>query len=170
MPENQGYEQAALDRIAVQWEPMAEAAANLMGMPPGGKRYSEQEQLEMWNASPIASPEERINTMIQLYGLGKTVEEITDAIYPQRRKIIEASHPSPDRRIRYAQDMVKAMEKQAAGLGMSLPSNEPQAALPVPEPMQQYGPEASPTAVAPFEKSAPAPSILDQPINLTMGG
>lgn len=177
MADEIGVEQAALDRIMADWDAMAEATASRMGMPPGGKRYTEQEQLEMWNYSPIATPGERVTAMVQLYSLGKTVEEITDAIYPKRRQAIETSHPNPKRRVAYARDMVKAMERQAAQLGMQIPSPDAPAALPVPPlaaPMLPTAPVAGPEPPmmpAPVGASQPAAaSPLDVPFNSLVGG
>src|SRR5438045_3615937 len=81
-------EEAALQRIGEQFDAMADAFANEAGLPPGGKRYSTDEQLAEWNYSPIADPVTRAETMAQLLGMGVSVEKITDQIYPNRRRLV----------------------------------------------------------------------------------
>ena len=169
MADKPGFEEAALRRIGQQLEPMADAAAGVMGMPPGGTKYSQSEQLETWNYSPIADPRVRVETMLELKALGKTDEEITDALYPKRRQLITTGRPQTAAQIRFAKEMDTLMMKQGEALGMPMPEASP-APQPEPaapsmpaEPVQSFAPEIAPTP-------APAPSMLDQPISMSWGG
>lgn len=151
MADRRGYEDAVIERISAQVDPLAEAMADAMGLPPGGKTYTQDDIDAEWSFSPLASPEERVTAMLQLKQLGKTDEEITDLVYPNRRRLVEASHPGPAERIKFAKAQDARMQKLAAA--MTPPPVEP---MPPPAPM---------TAPAPA-----APSILDRPLNLAMGG
>ena len=176
MADKPGFEEAALRRIGQQLEPMADAAAGVMGMPPGGTKYSQSEQLETWNYSPIADPRVRVETMLELKALGKTDEEITDALYPKRRQLITTGRPQTAAQIRFAKEMDTLMTKQGEMTGMGLQGQPDQAVgatMPAPtmapsptppaEPVQSFAPEIAPTP-------APAPSMLDQPISMSWGG
>jgi hypothetical protein len=114
MAGNVGFEEAVLRRIDQMADPMAEAAANMMGMPPGGKKYSQSEIDAEWNWSPMASPQVRVEAMLELKALGKTDEEITDAVYPNRRRLIKTSHPNINEQIKFAKAQNARMAKLEA--------------------------------------------------------
>lgn len=113
MAERLGFEEAALQRIGEQFDAMADAFANEAGLPPGGKRYSTDEQLAEWNYSPIADPVTRAETMAHLLGMGVSVEKITDQIYPNRRRLVTTGRTKVEEQIKYAQQM-DALHKRKA--------------------------------------------------------
>ena len=175
MPEQPGFESAVLARIAGQIDPLVDAVAGQMGLPPGGKRYSEKEQLYLWSYSPIASPQVRVETMLSLKQLGKSNEEITDMIYPKRRGLIMTGRPRVQDQIRYSADMDKLMSKKATEAGYEPAPPEP--TMPA-ETAPVSLPEVSSPRVAPVEmplmpEPAPAssgtPSMLDMPAFGPMG-
>lgn len=172
MAQDKGFEQAVIDRVNAQLEPMAEAAAQAMGMPPGGQKYSEKDQLALWCFSPISSPEERVSTMLQLKALGQTDEQITDAIYPERRKIIQAHHPSISKQIAYARQMDNLMEKQGQAFAAEIKQQGSplmQPAAPLPEPAPAPTPQPMMPTPEPVAPTAPAPSVLDTPLSMIGG-
>ncbi len=172
MPDK-GYEDVAIQRINGMLDPMAKAMAQGMGMPPGGQKYSESDELEQWNYSPIADPRVRVEAMLELKQLGKTDEEITDAVYPNRRRLIATGRPQISAQISFAKQMDKKMAKlgaqfgqeQGAGLqaqpfkdvGADFTPAPTMAPSPAPAPAEQPEPLAS----APIQP----PSILDQPVS-----
>jgi hypothetical protein len=112
--EDKGFEQNVIDGIVQGLDMFADALGQSMGMPPGAQKYSQREQDEMWNFSPIASPDERAQQMMALYQQGMSVEEITDQIYPNRRKLIESGRPKIEDRIKFAKQMDRRMAKLAS--------------------------------------------------------
>lgn len=177
MAESAGFEEAALQRILGSVDSMAEATAGQMGMPPGAKRYSEAEQLAEWNYSPIASPQARVEAMIELHMAGKSLEEITDAVYPNRRRLITTGRTRPDEQIAFAKQMANLMQKKAAEQAPP-PQNMPVSGS-VPMSMDTMPMGTTPAPMAPAQPaSMPAaapspvspPSILDQPMSSMLGG
>lgn len=150
MPADIGFEQAVIEGINAQVDTLAAAIAGGMGMPPGGKRYTQREQDEEWNFSPIADPRTRLETMAQLLMLGKSTEEITDQIYPKRRKLIETGRPRHEDRQAFARQMKARMAKLATEMLEAGP------------PAQGVPPSPTPTAAPP---PASPSSFLDQPLN-----
>lgn len=120
-----GFEQAVQDRILDMTDAMVDAAGGLMGMPPGGKRYTPTEQAEMWNASPIADPEQRARQMLQLYQQGVPIGDITDQIYPNRRKLIETGRPNLPEQQKFSDQMERQMARLARDSGHHIPGVEP---------------------------------------------
>lgn len=130
MPDtSKGFEDAVLDRILSMVDPMVDGMAGTMGMPPGAKKYSQREIDELWNASPIADPDQRARTMFDLYHQGVPIGEITDQVYPNRRKVIETSRPNPDERIQFAQQQDRRMARMARDLSHHVPGVEPWASI-----------------------------------------
>lgn len=171
MADTQGFEQAAIDRILAMVDPMSDAAASMMGLPPGGKRYTQQEIDDDWNWSPIADPGQRVQAMLQLRDLGKTDEEITDAIYPKRRRIIETSHPKLADRIAFAKQMDARMQKLSEEMAAQMAPEPSSLALPAPTaPEPQTAAPVIPEPMAPAPEPAPQPSLLDQPLSSMWGG
>jgi hypothetical protein len=132
-----GFEQAVINGIVQDMDAMSEAMGHGMGMPPGGKHYSQREQDEMYNASPIADPTERAQTMTRLYQEGivagtdpqALVEQITDQVYPDRRRLIESGRPDPRDQIAYAKQMERQLARQARDQGVHIPGVEPWASI-----------------------------------------
>ncbi len=164
MPDK-GFEQSALERIGAQLDPMADAMASTMGLPPGGTRYSKDDEALEWNASPIASPDQRVQAMLELKAAGKTNEEITDLVYPNRRRLIMASRPKIADQLAFAKDMAKRMQKAADEMGM--PPSPGELMPPTPAPMEPAAPAPVPPSI-PTAQADPMtqPSILDQPISV----
>lgn len=164
MPPRRGYEEEVLTRIDGMLDPLSEATADMMGLPPGGKRYTQAEIDAEWNFSPIGDPQVRAETMLQLKQLGKTNEEITDQVYPNRRRLITTSRPLVSDQIAFAKGQARRLEKMRA-----------EQAPPPPSPLDQQAPPDPPMPAAPvpepqMAQSAP-PSMLDQPAMLPgMGG
>jgi hypothetical protein len=104
MPD-QSFEEQALQRILGQMDPMIDAFAQRLGMPPGSKRYTTAEQVSQWTYTPYPDPQERMNKALELHLAGKTPEEIDDELYPNKRRVIEAGRTRPDERISYAREM-----------------------------------------------------------------
>lgn len=160
---DKGFEDLTADGVNALLDPMAEAMAVSMGMPPGGKKYSQQEVDDQWNYSPIANPQVRAETMLQLHQLGVPIEKITDQLYPNRRGLITTSRPKIHDQIQFAKSQDQRMAKLATESQTQMPRMEQPA--PASDPVQQPAPE-----IAPPSTSAPTtqPSILDQPFS--MGG
>lgn len=181
MADSPGFEEEVLSRIEAQLDPMSEAAAVLMGMPPGGKTYTKQDQLALWNSSPYATPQARVEAMLTMKDQGMSDEDITNRVYPERFGLIKMSRPKVQDQIRFAADMRKQMEQEAAKAGMP----------PLPETGQSFGTAVTqmpsgvatpmtdpmaPSPVAPMPQPAPMaapaapPSMLDQPVGSLLGG
>lgn len=176
MADRQGFEEAALARIAQQLDPMADATAGQMGMPPGAKRYTAEDELVQWNYSPIASPQVRVETMIELHAAGKSLEEITDAVYPNRRRLITTGRTRPDEQIAFAKQMASLMQKKAAEQAPTPQPMPVSGTVPMSMDTMPMGTPPAPMAPAPpapMPAAAPVPvsppSILDQPLSM-MGG
>lgn len=180
MAEKLGFEQAVLDRISQMVDPMADAMADAMGLPPAAKKYSEREQLEMWNYSPEPSPQKRVEWMLSLKMQGQSNEQITDAVYPNRRTLVTSGRPNVTEQIKFAKEMRKLMERKATEAGMQMPTDPGTSAdsfaveMPMPEampidpmsaptPMDAAMPMGMPEPAAPQQPSVPSP--LDMPIS-----
>jgi hypothetical protein len=137
MPSDLGFEEAVLERILGQVDAMVDGMAGTMGTPPGAQKYSQREQEEMWNASPVADPEQRAQQMMQMYQQGiaagtdpkALVEQITDQVYPNRRKLIESGRPRIDDQITYAKQMERQLARRARDQGVHIPGVEPWASI-----------------------------------------
>jgi hypothetical protein len=194
MADTPGFESAVLSKVLAQIDGMVEATASAMGMPPDGKQYSQREIDDEWNFSPIADPQQRATTMIGLKQSGKTDEEITDTVYPNRRRLVTTGRPKLSDQIAFAQQQSKRMAKMLAEQQQqSMPSSLDAFSAPLPDPgplppppmgMMGMGPQAQPVqavgasmppapmmAPSPVPPPAPPPagSMLDQPISM-MGG
>lgn len=175
MAEAQGFEETVIERINQMVDPMADAAAGLMGMPPGGKRYTQAEIDNEWNFSPLADPKTRAETMLALKQLGKSDEEITDAVYPKRRRLITTGRPKIADQLSFAKAQANRMAKLAVEMGMfPAPTDRPAEVQAQPDravggtdPAPTMPPPAAPAPVPPV---APAPSPLDAPFMSMMGG
>lgn len=168
MPEQKGFEDAAADRVNQLIDPMVEASAGMMGMPSGGKKYTTDEQLMEWNASPIADPQQRLMTMQQLMMQGKTDEEITDMVYPGRRRLQTMNRTKIDEQVKFAREMRTLMDKKAAEL-TAPQSAQMDAPAMLPESVSQLPPAPSVATPQPSPAPQPAPSMLDMPLSM-MGG
>jgi hypothetical protein len=158
---DKGFEQAVIDGIIGQLPTLATSVAQQMGTPPGAKRYSQQEQDEQWNFSPIADPRTRAETMIQLKALGKSNEEITDAIYPNRRRLVETGRPDHTERIRFARQMKARMARLATEMLEARPQAQETSLSPIPT-----APSLPSVPQMGAPPASPSPSALDQPANL----
>lgn len=176
-----GFEEAALSRILDGIDGMVDAASSMMGTPPGARTYTTDEQLTEWNFSPIADPAQRVEAMLTLKMQGRTDEEITDAIYPNRRRLITTGRPRIDEQVKFAREMNALMrKKEAERMGqmppvagatapVSTPATAPNAALTAPATAPMSPATTPPTA--PTAPAAPAqPSMLDMPAMPMMGG
>lgn len=174
----QGFEDAVSQGVNDLMDVMPKAMATGLGMPPGGKQYTQAEVDAEWNYSPIADPHARVQTMLQMKLLGKTAEEITDMVYPNRRRLITTGRPRVSEQIAFAQQMDRRMAKlmgeyqqqagipaqpdTAVGANMPAPMMSPPASPPLPDP--------GPLPPAPAAASQPVVSMLDQPISMMGGG
>lgn len=113
MADRAGVEETAINRALDVVDGLITAAPGLMGTPPGAQRYSQDEQLAMWNKSPIADPRQRVDAMLTLKQQGKTNEEITDLIYPERRKLAATGRTRAAEQIQFARDMARLMDQKS---------------------------------------------------------
>ena len=159
MADQIGFEQAVIDGILQDLDPLSEALGQSMGMPPGAQKYSDREIDELWNASPIADPEQRAQQMMAMYQQGiasgadpkALVEQITDQVYPKRRQVIETSHAKPDDQIKFAKQQERRMARQARDLGHHIANVEPWATITqdnAPDPNASPGPVGGSSAPA----------------------
>lgn len=178
MVDRLGFEEAVLQRIDQTMDPMVDAVAQRLGTPPGAKTYTTDEQLTEWNFSPIADPAQRVEAMLALKAQGQTNEQITDAIYPNRRRLITTGRPRADQQIAFAREMNRLMQKKeaermaqmppvaGATAPLSTPATAPNAALTAPSTAP-----IAPATTPPTAPAAPAqPSMLDMPAMPMMGG
>lgn len=172
-----GFEEAALSRILDGIDGMVDAASSMMGTPPGARTYSTDEQLTEWNFSPIADPAQRVEAMLTLKMQGQSDEQITDAIYPNRRRLITAGRPRVDEQVKFAREMNALMRKKEAERLAQMPPPAPAmdaapAAGLQAQPSLGVGDIAPAPTTAPPPAPAPAqPSMLDMPaMPMMMGG
>lgn len=149
MPENSGFEEAVVDRLLNMFDPFVDGMAGQMGMPSGATRYSQRDVDEMWSFSPVPDPEQRAKQMADLYHQGVPIEDITDQMYPNRRKIIETGRPRVAEQIAFAKQQERRMARMARDEGHHIPDVEPWATI-----TQDNAP---PQETASGESSAPVP-------------
>lgn len=166
MPEQKGYEEAVISAINSQMDAMINGVAGTMGLPPGAKRYTRQEQIDEWNYSPIADAQERMNKALELHMLGKTPEEITDELYPNVRRLIQTGRTRPDEQIAFAREMRKTagwpdevlpLDDTGLPLEMQVGMAQPQQQQPMMQP-----------APAPMPAPAPPPAPMPMPASPSM--
>lgn len=160
MSGSQSFEDAFASRVLGMIDPMSEAVAQSMGLGGDTQTYSEADQLKMWNASPIADPDQRAQQMLTMYQQGMHPEDITDQIYPQRRKLIQTGRPKIADQIQYAQQMDRLMAKQALEAGIHFPHDETWGKITAPNAPEPEETQASsaPTGPIPPENASPAPA------------
>lgn len=159
MSGSQSFEDAFASRVLGMIDPMSEAVAQSMGLGGDTQTYSEADQLKMWNASPIADPDHRAQQMLTMYQQGMHPEDITDQIYPQRRKLIQTGRPKIADQIQYAQQMDRLMARQARDMGIHVPYDETWAEITKPNaPTPEETPELQSSGAAiPPVTAPPAP-------------
>lgn len=183
MADGKGFEDSVLEAIGGQTDSMIDAIAGTMGLPPGAKRYTRQEQIDEWNFSPITDPQERMNKAVELHMQGATGSTITDFLYPNVRKLIGSTRIRPDEQIQFAREMRKAVgwpdapdplddtglpiEMQMAMAGghpdqqPALPPMDPMAAqMPPQMPMQPPAPVAPPVPAPMANPMQPQPAPI----------
>lgn len=159
MSKDMSFEDAFTQQVLGDLDQMADAVAQRLGVGGNIQRYSDAEQATMWNSSPIADPEQRAQTMMQMFQQGMSVEDITDQVYPQRRKLIATGRPKLADQIQYAQQMDRMMARQARDQGIHFPHDETWARITEPnaptETQANGGPPAIPSSP---ENAVPAPA------------
>lgn len=177
MADRLGFEEAVLQRIDQMMDPMVDAVAQRLGTPPGAKTYTTDEQLTEWNFSPIADPAQRVEAMLTLKMQGRTDEEITDAIYPNRRRLITTGRPRIDEQVKFAREMNRLMQRKEAERMAQMPPALAMDAAPAAGLQAQPSLGVGDVAPAPMTAPPPAPapqpqpqSMLDMPAMTMMGG
>lgn len=173
MANRQGFEDAVLERIGQTIDPMVNAVSSRLGPAPDTKKYTASDQLAEWNYSPIASPQQRVEAMLTMKMQGKSDEEITDFVYPNRRRLITTGRTRADEQIAYAREMARLMERKAQEMGHppamdAMPGSVPQA-----QPLPGQGATMPAPQTAPTQAPAPVPqqpSMLDAPAMSMIGG
>jgi hypothetical protein len=161
MPEQQGFEEAVVQKILQQVDPLVSAVAQQMGPGANTQRYSEADQVKLWSFSPIADPAERAKKMLELHQQGLPPEQITDQVYPNRRGLIESGRPKVKDQIAYAQRMDRLMARSARDLGVHFPHDPTWARITEPNAPAETPTMSEPSAAPPpatLAPSAPAPA------------
>lgn len=159
MPDRKSFEDAVIDRIMSQMDDMVDGVAARLGLPPGAKRYTPDEQLKMATFSPITDPNERMMKAAEMLGQGATVEDVTDALYPDIRKLIETTRRLPEERIAFARTLRGQIDQKMSTAPQTLPES-PAPAWSAPAPMT---PEQPLTPAAPMMQ-APSTPQMPQPV------
>lgn len=154
MPD-QNFADLFVQKIVNEYKAFGDALGQQLGGTSDTQRYSDADQLKMWNSSPIADPAQRAQAMYDLYQQGVQPEAIIDQIYPERRKLITAGRPDLAAQIKYAEQMDRLMARQARDQGVHFPHDETWAQITAPN---APAPETSPgmPGVSPDSPVAPA--------------
>lgn len=162
--DDQGFEAMALDRIASQANGLIDGIAARMGMPPGAKKYTREEERREWTHTPYPDPQERMSKALEMHLQGATSEEITDALYPNLRKLITTSRPNVPEQIAFAKQMrshVGWPEQVPSfdGLGTGFAPDQP-AAPPMAEPVAPEPPPLPEPAMPEVQPPTPAGGLM----------
>lgn len=164
MANQKGFEDLVIEAVVSQLDAMEEGVAGQMGLGPETGRYTTQQQVDEWLFTPYPDPQERMNRALLLHMQGASPEDITDDLYPKRRRLVTTGRTRPDEQTRYAREMRRAAgepdEPPTIDGAISLPGMAPTV---VPEP----APLVQPTAPAPPSDGPPMampPAAPPQPM------
>jgi hypothetical protein len=165
MSDKQSFDEVFTDRMIGMLDPMADAMAEKMGGSLGTQKYSEADQLKIYNASPIADPNERAQTMLQMFQQGIHPEDITDQVYPERRKLIKAGRPKIQDQVQYAKQMDRLMARQARDQGIHAPYDDTWSGITAPNAPTEDTQASSVMDVSPPSVAPPASAAGGAPIS-----
>lgn len=162
MPDNGSLEDAIINRVMSQMDEFPDAMAARMGMPPGGKNYSEADQLKMATFSPVADPHERMQVAMSMLQQGATVEDVTDHLYPDLRKLVTTGRRRIDEQIAFAKTLRGQIDTKMPTHPQEPPPVPPAPMLSQPMGMAPQMPAPAPPQMPQPAPMAPAPQLMMQ--------
>lgn len=105
MPATFNIQERIAEELKRKADPIARDIAHRMGKATDTQEINQEEELRLWSARDTSvDPTE-------LLAQGMPIDQIVDAVYPNRRKMVTYTRPNPKDQVSYAERMAKLVEE-----------------------------------------------------------